>query len=578
MHAESFTRILKTSTLGCTYNRIIMDDNGKPVDYLFLETNETFDRMLRKKPGSVQGKKVSEIAPEVLSDSFDWVSFFGAAALTGQSVETEAYSDSLGRWFHLSVSSPEQGYFVVVAFDCTKSKETEQELADSRKENRQYIEHAPDGIFVADSTQKYVDVNAAACRMLGYTAEELMSMHITDLIPPEDDPGHKETYREILEKGKASRTTRLKKKDGSLITATLEVVRLPDNKVLAFSKDITEQQRLETEKNKFFTAFESTSQPILITDPDGTINAVNDAFVTLYGYERQEVIGKNPRMFNPGRDVYENLGVFPFEYAAKFRDLWTAVQNPLAGTWKGELINRKKNGSLVWIEMVVNAVHDSNGNLMNIIGCPVDTTSTREKAHKDRVQMYQTIADMAELRDDDTGNHMKRVGLFAKMMAKKLGFPQKYCDDIEVFAPLHDLGKVGILDSILRAPRKLSFDEFNVIKTHTILGHNIVKGKHEFEMAAAITLCHHEKFDGTGYPNGLGGKHIPRSAQITAVCDVYDALRSKRPYKDPWTHEKTVTEILKGSGTHFDPDVVQGFAAVQDRFGAVYQELMDVRH
>lgn len=576
MPVKNFTQILKNSSLGCTYNRIIIDDNGRPVDYVFLETNAAFERMLGKEPGTVQGKKVSEIAPEVLSDSFDWLSFFGAAALTGQNAETEAYSDALRKWFHLSVSSPEKNCFVVVSFDNTKNKKTEDELIQSREENRQYIENAPDGIFVADSWQKYVDVNEAACRMLGYTAEELKSMHITDLIPPEDDPGHKETYREILNTGKASRTTRLQKKDGSLITATLEVVRLPDNKVLAFSKDITSEQSLETEKNKFLSAFKSTSQPILITDPDGTINTVNDAFIALYGYDRDELIGNTPHLLNPGRDVYENLGVFPFEYAAKFRDLWTAVRNPAVGTWKGEFINRRKNGSLVWIEMVVNAVYDKNGNLKNIIGCPVETTGIREKEHKDRVQMYQTIADMAELRDDDTGNHMKRVGLFAKMIAKKLGFPQKYCDDIELFAPLHDLGKVGILDSILRAPRRLNADEFRVIKTHTILGHNIVKGKPEFEMAAAITLCHHEKFDGTGYPNGLDGKHIPRSAQITAICDVYDALRSRRPYKDPWTHENTVTEILNSSGKHFDPDVVKGFAAVQDRFKSVYHELMDV--
>ena len=180
---DSFTKILKNSPLGCTYNRIIMDDNGKPIDYIFLESNPAFDQMLGKEPGSVQGKKVSEVAPEVFADSFDWVSFFGVAALTGQNVESEAYSDALRRWFHLSVSSPEQGHFVVVSFDITKAKTTEQELEKSREESRQYIENAPDGIFVADSRQKYVDVNAAACRMLGYTAEELTSMYITDLIP-----------------------------------------------------------------------------------------------------------------------------------------------------------------------------------------------------------------------------------------------------------------------------------------------------------------------------------------------------------------------------------------------------------
>jgi response regulator RpfG family c-di-GMP phosphodiesterase len=125
------------------------------------------------------------------------------------------------------------------------------------------------------------------------------------------------------------------------------------------------------------------------------------------------------------------------------------------------------------------------------------------------------------------------------------------------------------------APRKLTPEEFAIMKSHTVLGHNIVKGKDEFEMAAAITLCHHEKFDGSGYPNGIAGKHIPLSAHITALCDVYDALRSKRPYKEPWTHEDTVKHIVGSAGTHFDPDLISVFISLKDRFQSVFQELMD---
>jgi HD-GYP domain-containing protein (c-di-GMP phosphodiesterase class II) len=244
-------------------------------------------------------------------------------------------------------------------------------------------------------------------------------------------------------------------------------------------------------------------------------------------------------------------------------------------SWRGELINRKKNGNLVWVNLLVNGVYDERGRLTSIVGLPIDMTVSHEVAMRSRVQLYQTIADLAELRDDDTGNHMKRVGLFAKMLAREYGMNQKYCEDIEVFAPMHDIGKVGILDSILRAPRKLSPEEFEIMKTHTLLGYNIIKGKEEFEMAAAITLHHHERFDGTGYPHGLEGKNIPLSAQITAIADVYDALRSKRPYKEPWTHADAVAQIVKGSGSHFDPDLIRLFSRLNERFEAVFNELKE---
>lgn len=103
----------------------------------------------------------------------------------------------------------------------------------------------------------------------------------------------------------------------------------------------------------------------------------------------------------------------------------------------------------------------------------------------------------------------------------------------------------------------------------------IVKGKKEFEMAAAITLCHHERYDGTGYPNGISGKHIPLSAQITALCDVYDALRSKRPYKEPWPHGETVAEIMRSSGTHFNPDMIKVFEKLHPRFETIFAALND---
>jgi response regulator RpfG family c-di-GMP phosphodiesterase len=239
------------------------------------------------------------------------------------------------------------------------------------------------------------------------------------------------------------------------------------------------------------------------------------------------------------------------------------------------LINKRKDSSLVWVTLLVNGVYDDQGTLQSIVGFPVDMTKSYEVNRQSRLDLYKTIADLAELRDDDTGNHMRRVGLFAKMIAKNMGRNEKYCNDLEVFAPMHDIGKVGIPDSILLAPRRLTPEEFEIMKQHVVLGHNIVKGKKEFEMAAAITLCHHERYDGTGYPNGISGKHIPLSAQITALCDVYDALRSKRPYKEPWPHGETVAEIMRSSGTHFNPDMIKVFETLHPKFETIFAALND---
>lgn len=189
------------------------------------------------------------------------------------------------------------------------------------------------------------------------------------------------------------------------------------------------------------------------------------------------------------------------------------------------------------------------------------------------LNLYSTIANLSELRDTDTGHHIKRIGIFAHIIAKKMGMNKKFCDDIEIFAQLHDIGKIGIQDAILLAPRKLSEKEYSIMKKHTILGHNIVKGNVELSMAAEITLNHHECYDGTGYPNGIYGYEIPLSAQITSIVDVYDALRSKRPYKNPWTHYECIEYISSRSGKNFNPEIIDTFLAVQKRIEYVYNSL-----
>lgn len=192
------------------------------------------------------------------------------------------------------------------------------------------------------------------------------------------------------------------------------------------------------------------------------------------------------------------------------------------------------------------------------------------------------LASLAETRDSDTGNHIKRTQHYVKVLAQHLQKNIKFSSCLDevmiktlfMSAPLHDIGKVGIPDRILLKPGKFTPEEFEIMKTHTTLGANaIARAEAELgievkflKIAKEIALYHQEKFDGSGYPEGLKGEAIPLSARIMAVADVYDALISKRVYKEPTTHEKALEIMKDGRGTHFDPDILDAFLEIEDKF------------
>ena len=191
------------------------------------------------------------------------------------------------------------------------------------------------------------------------------------------------------------------------------------------------------------------------------------------------------------------------------------------------------------------------------------------------------LAKLAEYRDTDTGEHLKRIGDYSVLLAEELALTGKYSDyitddyikDLRLSSILHDIGKVGINDSILLKPGPLSKEEFSSIKRHPEIGASVIdeiekniSGRSLYDLAGEIALFHHEKWDGSGYPEGRKGTEIPLSARIVALADVYDAVTSRRPYKESFTHENAVDIISEGRGTHFDPDVVDAFLLAASRF------------
>jgi response regulator RpfG family c-di-GMP phosphodiesterase len=203
------------------------------------------------------------------------------------------------------------------------------------------------------------------------------------------------------------------------------------------------------------------------------------------------------------------------------------------------------------------------------------------------------LAKLAESRDPETGDHLTRMELYSAILAEELGRESRYQDQIDPqyvrdvfhFAPMHDIGKVGIPDSILLKPGRLGVDERKEMEKHPLIGADVLRkaeqqvearGHHIFTVGIEIAESHHEKFDGSGYPFQLKGQDIPLSARIVTVADVFDALTSKRPYKEAWPVEKALSVMQEDAGSHFDPEIIAALHRAMPAIMGVYEKLKHV--
>ena len=202
--------------------------------------------------------------------------------------------------------------------------------------------------------------------------------------------------------------------------------------------------------------------------------------------------------------------------------------------------------------------------------------ATREVRTRERETLMK-LAKAGEYRDEETGNHIIRMAKYARLIAEELRLTAMECDEIEAAAPMHDIGKIGIPDLILLKPGRHTPEEQAIMRRHPLIGHGILTDSPSryLQMGAVIALGHHEKFDGSGYPQGLAGEDIPLPARIVAVADVFDALTSNRPYKRAWSFQDALHYIQSESGRHFDPACVSAFGRRIDAVAAIMRDLGD---
>ena len=186
----------------------------------------------------------------------------------------------------------------------------------------------------------------------------------------------------------------------------------------------------------------------------------------------------------------------------------------------------------------------------------------RAKLQQQNRQTMEMLATLVEARDTDAGAHLHSIQEFSRALAKRLGFSDREAEEISDASMMHDVGKANIPDAVLKKPGKLSAEDWRIMKEHTAWGDKLLAENADFELARLVARSHHEHWDGSGYPDGLSELEIPLAARIVAVADVYDALISKRPYKEAWSPEEAIREVQSISGSHLDPQIVEAFAAM----------------
>jgi putative two-component system response regulator len=206
----------------------------------------------------------------------------------------------------------------------------------------------------------------------------------------------------------------------------------------------------------------------------------------------------------------------------------------------------------------------------------LSAAETADRAYREAsVELIERLATVGEYRDDLTGGHARRIGRYASILGRRLGLSREECERLELAASIHDIGKVGIPDAILNKADVLTPAERSQMETHVAIGAKMLEGgSHPLvRIAHLVALTHHENWDGSGYPQGLKGEEIPLVGRIVALCDVYDALSSTRPYKEAWHPKRVTDEIRRLSGIKFDPAVVEAFLAGQHELRGLSPEL-----
>jgi len=436
----------------------------------------------------------------------------------------------------------------------------------------------------ADKNGIITYVNDAFCKVSGYTQDELIgSSHSIVRHPDTNIEVFKDLWDTILANKEWHGRIKNRAKNGSayIVDSTILPVLNSQNKVKEFISirhDITQdekdkeqlEKKLHTsaqtleEKIQFIYEYENALKENTLfcrTTVDGHLSMASNAFVDLLGLDAATMEGSS----------YLDL-VDPADKNKLNKEVRNAIESQQG--WQGLVKHKNTQGESLYLESSFFPIMNTEGIISEVLCFYIDITEQvylNQEIIATQKEVISTMGAIGETRSKETGDHVKRVAEYSKLLALKHGLTLEEAEELKMASPMHDIGKVGIADNILNKPGQLTEEEFEIMKTHAELGHEMLKGSQQplLKTAAIISMEHHEKWDGSGYPRGLKGEEIHLYGRITAIADVFDALGHDRVYKKAWPLEKILDLFKEGRGKHFDPNLVDLFFSNLNDFLAI---------
>ena len=537
-------------------------DNGK--DFIIRDFNRAAKKIEKVKKEDIIGKSVLRVFPEV--KDFGLFKIFQEVYKTGkpQHHPVSFYQDQrITGWRENYVYKLPSGEVVAVYDDITERIQAEKELKDSEDWLKILFDYAPNAYYIHDLKGNFIDGNLAAQRIIGYKKKELIRKSFVKLklLSTKDIPKATKSFaKTIIGLPTGPDEYVLNRKDKS--TVAVEISHYPvkikgKTYVLGMARDITERKKIDENirraKDELQMIMDSVPAIIFYKDIEGRIVRANKTLANSLKMPVKDMIGKTT----------EEL--FPREQAEKMRRDDQEV-----------VISRKPKRDIIqpyttpdgirWLTIDKIPYKDKEGKVIGVIDLSKDITVQR-KSEQELQQTHQrlkkttdaaidTMSKIIEAKDPYTSGHQRRVCQLAVPLAQELGLSQDKIEGIRVASLIHDIGKIGLPTEILSKPIKLSEIEFSLIKNHSQTGYDILKSIDFPYPVAKIVLQHHERLNGSGYPNSLKGDEILLEAKIIGVADVVEAMSSHRPYRPALGIDKALEEITQNKGILYDPEVV----------------------
>jgi PAS domain S-box-containing protein/putative nucleotidyltransferase with HDIG domain len=452
--------------------------------------------------------------------------------------------------------------FRITVQNINERKRAEEELKNSEERLKILFDYAPDAYYISDLKGKFIDGNKVAERVIGYKKEELIRksfLKLKLLSISDISKAAKALAKNIIGQPTGPDEFVLNRKDNS--KAIVEISTYPvkikgKTLVLGIARDITERKKAEEilrkSQQEFASLFNNSPEASVYLDEKDKVLDMNSSFIELFGYNLEEIKGK---------DINSGI-IHPPD---KIEEAKRLTKKSIKGYINYDTIRKKKNGTLFHVSISASSV-EVDGKIKGRIILYQDITQ-RKQAEQQVKQGYEklqrtmeatinTISKRIEIRDPYTAGHQNKVSQLSVAIAQEMKLSEDKIEGIRIAALVHDIGKINIPAEILSKPSKLNEMEFSLIKNHPKVGYDILR-KIDFSWPVAkVVLQHHEKIDGSGYPQGLKGEKILLEAKIIGVADVVEAMSSHRPYRPSLGIDKALEEISQNRGIFYDPEVV----------------------